>query len=99
MPSAYGSMVKWTSSIASNEVFRVRVLVELLTEELKTEGLPDWRREPVGSRSSNSIALRVRLRREPVRPTWKPVYSEHASRMESWSKFISEAYWNAELRS
>ncbi len=42
---------------------------------------------------------KVRLRKEPVRPTWKPVYSEHASRMESWSKFISEAYWNAELRS
>ena len=60
MPSAYGSMVKWTSSLASNEVFRVRVLVELLTEELKTEGLPDWRREPVGSRSSLA-ALRVRL--------------------------------------
>ena len=59
MPSAYGSMVKWTSSLASNEVFRVRVLVELLTE-LKTEGLPDWRREPVGSRSSLA-ALRVRL--------------------------------------
>ena len=31
MPSAYGSMGKWTSSLASNEVFRVRVLVELLT--------------------------------------------------------------------
>ena len=42
---------------------------------------------------------KVRLRKEPVRPTWKPVYSEHVSRMESWSKFISEAYWNAELRS
>ncbi len=39
MPSAYGSMVKWTSSLASNEVFRVRVLVELLTR-LNTEGLP-----------------------------------------------------------
>ena len=42
---------------------------------------------------------KVRLRKEPVRPTWKPAYSEHASRMESWSKFISEAYWNAELES
>jgi hypothetical protein len=61
MPSAYGSIVKWTSSLVSNEVFRVRVLVELLTEELKTEGLPDWRREPVGSRSSTDNALRVRL--------------------------------------
>ena len=42
---------------------------------------------------------KMRLRKEPVRPTWKPVYSEHASRMECWSKFVSEAYWNAELRS
>ena len=42
---------------------------------------------------------KMRLGKEPVRPTWKPLYSEHASRMESWSKFISEAYWNAELRS
>ena len=42
---------------------------------------------------------KLRLRKEPARPTWKPVYSEHASRMESWSKFISQAYWNAELRS
>ena len=42
---------------------------------------------------------KVRLRKEPVRPTWKPLYSEHASRMESWSKFISEAYWNVRLES
>jgi 5-methylcytosine-specific restriction endonuclease McrA len=42
---------------------------------------------------------KMRLRKEPTRPTWKPLYSEHASRMESWSKFISEAYWNAELES
>ena len=42
---------------------------------------------------------KVRIRKEPIRPAWKPVYSEHVSRMESWSKFISEAYWNAELRS
>ena len=42
---------------------------------------------------------KMRLRTQPARPTWKPVYSEHASRMESWSKFISEAYWNTELES
>jgi 5-methylcytosine-specific restriction endonuclease McrA len=42
---------------------------------------------------------KMRLRREPVRPVWKPLYSKHASGMESWSKFISEAYWNAELES
>ena len=42
---------------------------------------------------------KMRLHKEPTRPAWKPLYSEHASRMESWSKFISEAYWNAELKS
>jgi len=40
---------------------------------------------------------RMRLRTEPVRPTWKPLYAAHNMRIESWSKFVSEAYWNAEL--
>ena len=39
----------------------------------------------------------MRLLKEPVRPAWKPVYAERIDRMESWSKFISEAYWNVEL--
>ena len=39
----------------------------------------------------------MRLRQQPVRPAWKPVYAAHDVRIESWSKFISEAYWNAEL--
>ena len=30
-------------------------------------------------------------------PAWKPLYAAHNMRIESWSKFISEAYWNAEL--
>ena len=38
------------------------------------------------------------LRKQPQRPAWRPVYSEHATRMESWSKFISDTYWNAELK-
>ena len=37
------------------------------------------------------------LRTQPVRPTWKPIYADHHVRIESWSKFVSEAYWNAEL--
>ena len=41
---------------------------------------------------------KMRLRKEPVRPAWKPVYSDHALRCESWAKFISESYWNAELK-
>ncbi len=39
----------------------------------------------------------MRLRREPVRPKWKPLYAVHDMRIESWSKFISEAYWTVEL--
>lgn len=38
------------------------------------------------------------LRRRPVRPKWKPLYATHDMRIESWSKFISEAYWNVELK-
>ena len=34
MPSAYGSMVKWTSCLASNEMFQVRVLVGLLEKNV-----------------------------------------------------------------
>ena len=38
------------------------------------------------------------LRRQPIRPTWKPVYADHHVRLESWSKFISDVYWNAQLK-
>ncbi len=41
---------------------------------------------------------RMRLRKKPVRPAWKPLYADHAMRMESWSKFVSEAYWNVTLK-
>lgn len=39
----------------------------------------------------------MKLRKAPVRPTWKPLYARHAERIESWSKFISETYWNVRL--
>jgi hypothetical protein len=39
----------------------------------------------------------MRLRRKPVKPTWNPLYALHEVRIESWSKFVSEAYWNVEL--
>ncbi|HUY35125.1 MAG TPA: HNH endonuclease [Pirellulales bacterium] len=39
----------------------------------------------------------VRLRKPPVRPVWKPLYAAHRERIESWSKFVSEAYWNVAL--
>ena len=37
------------------------------------------------------------LRKVPVRPTWRPTYARHDVRIESWSKFLSEAYWTVEL--
>jgi 5-methylcytosine-specific restriction endonuclease McrA len=40
----------------------------------------------------------MRLRHKPVRPIWKPLYGDHTVRIASWSKFISEAYWNVELQ-
>ena len=40
----------------------------------------------------------MQLRKQPRRPVWKPVYARHASPIASWSKFISEAYWEAELK-
>ena len=39
----------------------------------------------------------LKLRKEPVRPTWKPLYARHEARIESWSKFVSEAYWEVRL--
>ena len=39
----------------------------------------------------------MKLRRQPVRPTWKPLYADHHVRIESWSKFVSEVYWNVKL--
>lgn len=40
-----------------------------------------------------------RLRKPPVKPAWRPLYSMHSLQMTSWAKFISEAYWNVELNS
>lgn len=39
----------------------------------------------------------LRLLNVPKQPHWNPIYSQHSSHYESWSKFISDAYWNAEL--
>lgn len=40
----------------------------------------------------------LRLRKPPVRPAWKPLYAAPALRIASWSKFVSEAYWNVPLQ-
>ena len=39
----------------------------------------------------------MRLRKAPVQPHWTPAFSRHALRRRSWKKFISDAYWQAEL--
>jgi hypothetical protein len=39
----------------------------------------------------------MRLRHKPVRPTWNPLYAFHEVRVESWSKFVSQAYWSVKL--
>jgi len=39
----------------------------------------------------------MRLRKVPHKPTWKPIYARDSVRIESWSKFISETYWNVPL--
>jgi 5-methylcytosine-specific restriction endonuclease McrA len=31
----------------------------------------------------------MRLRRRPVRPEWKPLYTEAGARIESWAKFLT----------
>lgn len=38
------------------------------------------------------------LRRRPVRPVWRPLYASRRIRIDSWARFVSEAYWNVELR-
>lgn len=40
---------------------------------------------------------KMRLKRPPTQPDWKPHYV-HDVRIASWSKFLSEAYWTAELK-
>jgi 5-methylcytosine-specific restriction endonuclease McrA len=40
---------------------------------------------------------RMRLRKPPARPAWKPLYGASNVRIESWSRFLSEAYWNVSL--
>jgi 5-methylcytosine-specific restriction endonuclease McrA len=42
---------------------------------------------------------RMPLRKQPTQPKWRPFYASEGNRIDSWSKFISEAYWNVELES
>jgi 5-methylcytosine-specific restriction endonuclease McrA len=40
----------------------------------------------------------MKIRRAPFRPEWKPLYARGDVRIGSWTKFISEAYWNVPLK-
>ncbi len=40
---------------------------------------------------------KMRMRKQPVQPAWHPLYATQSPRIESWSKFVSEAYWNVPL--
>ena len=37
------------------------------------------------------------LRKIPVRPMWRPLYATRDVRIDSWTRFVSEAYWTVEL--
>lgn len=39
----------------------------------------------------------MKLRRAPFRPSWKPLYDASTVRIASWSRFLSDAYWNVPL--
>jgi 5-methylcytosine-specific restriction endonuclease McrA len=39
----------------------------------------------------------MKLRKQPHRPAWKPLYAMSSVRIESWSRFLSEAYWHVTL--
>jgi len=40
---------------------------------------------------------RMALKTKPKRPMWRPFYAAYGRRIDSWAKFLSEAYWNVEL--
>lgn len=40
----------------------------------------------------------MRLKKKPKKPQWSPLYSLTRLPVESWKKFISEAYWQVKLQ-
>ena len=52
------------------------------------------------SRKADRTPVQVgfRLKHQPAQPAWRAFYASHEVRIESWSKFLSEAYWNVELK-
>jgi 5-methylcytosine-specific restriction endonuclease McrA len=67
-------------------------------------GLTNWENcvlacVPCNARKANRTPEQagMKLRRHPTRPAWKPLYDASTVRIASWSRFLSEAYWNVEL--
>ena len=54
---------------------------------------------PCNARKANRTPEQagMKLRRIPIRPSWKPLYDSANIRIASWSRFLSEAYWNVSL--
>jgi 5-methylcytosine-specific restriction endonuclease McrA len=54
---------------------------------------------PCNARKANRTPEQagMKLRRHPVRPSWKPLYDAANVKIASWSRFLSEAYWNVSL--
>jgi len=38
----------------------------------------------------------MRLRKRPIQPRWNPLYAAHQLRIQSWSKFLSDAHQKVE---
>lgn len=54
---------------------------------------------PCNARKANRTPeqARMHLKHKPVRPAWRPYYATSGIRIESWSRVLSEAYWNVPL--
>ncbi len=53
--------------------------------------------EPPRSAHKQHLVRRI-VRSQPERPIWRPLYAARGVRIESWSRFVSESYWNVELQ-
>jgi 5-methylcytosine-specific restriction endonuclease McrA len=67
-------------------------------------GIPTWENCVLACVSCNKRKAdrtpqqsRMPLRKAPVRPVWRPQYATRHARIDSWARFVSEAYWNVEL--
>lgn len=49
-----------------------------------------------GDKSPAEVGMK--LAKEPIRPSWTRLFAVPNKPAKSWSKFISDAYWNVELQ-